>query len=153
MRKLATWQNGENKKPNQEPDSDFQFQLMPGTAVRLEPSPSGLPRLINSPSRRQRDPLTLTKTDRDWPTPSLWKLIDFTFLPLIDLLNLIWEIITFYETIYLHIKKAYFTILMSLTLWISQNIHKEKKILLPYCCAQLRWCDNLFDLLSPHYTF
>ena len=60
MRKLATWQNGENKKPNQEPDSDFQFQLTPGTVVRLKPSPLGLPRLINLPSWTQRDPLTLT---------------------------------------------------------------------------------------------
>ena len=69
MWKLATWQHEENKKPNQEPDFDFQFQLAPGTAVRLEPSPSDLPRLINLPSWTQRDPLTLTKKThhRDWP--------------------------------------------------------------------------------------
>ena len=164
---MATWRKQE---PYQEPDPDLQFQLAPGTAVKIEPSPLDPPRLINLPSSTHRDSLTLIREThhRDWPhqfyrPPGLsldWRPTQeethwSTFLPSITLSNLIRESITNFDTIHMYIKR------LTWLHWFLNTLRfRKKKIFfslhkiynkIPYCCAQLRWSDNSLYLLTLHH--
>ena len=151
---MATWRKQE---PYQEPDPDIQFQLAPGTAVKIEPSPLDPPRLINLPSSTHRDSLTLIREThhRDWPhqfyrPPGLsldWRPTQeethwSTFLPSITLSNLIRESITNFDTIHMYIKRLtwlhwFLNTLKFRKIFFKKKIYNKNTLLL--CSTEMTW--------------
>ena len=157
---MATWRKQE---PYQGPDPDIQFQLAPGTAAKIEPSPLDPPRLINLPLSTHRDSLTLIREThhRDWPhqfyrPPGLsldWRPTQeethwSTFLPSITLSNLIRESITNFDTIHMYIKRLTWLHWFLNTLSFHKIFSKKKIYIKKNLTAVLNW-----DEVTIHCTY